>query len=652
MKMIHRRLTCVAALLMVCGLVGCDRGTAATEPLREANLTLRSLAPEGRGGPAVAARGAAYTKVISALKPVADEGTAGEKSAAYLLLAQAQAGLAERSASEAAEIERGLQRDLQGVRDSLSHWMTSSAIAAAAASYDPTRELAEIDAQIKEKTDLRVVEQQKKAAVDAKVEAVRGEAAALSERGRAKRQEAGTIKAGTAAQSAVEAETSTIRAREIAREADALEVQAATLEANALQQAPESVEIQLQIDRLTNQKELLEKAREDVLRRAETAKAQAAEARAAAAAAAATIKQRVEAVDKRRAEALEGPTAAAIKGYTDAAQFASKASGAKGVSQLSAGSLKQSVGDAQWTKARGLTAYAETMEALASVSPALPEAASYRQKAEAAKAEAKEALEAATEAYEAADGAFGAGGNGLNAERVSAVNAALGAIVERTSGGAKNIRKTDTPAEEPGTATPSETSAGGVAADSPQATLQALVDLQKSKQYDRAVEFFATKDETERAALGAVLGLAQKGEALDAAMKAKFGKGLEEAGAAMGGAMPGGMGGGAMDAMKDLDASSVAFTVEGDKATGTLPGGQKMTMVRQDGKWRIDMGSMGVPAEEIGMVAAMVGPMGKAMDEVTAEINGGKHATMEAAMMSFGQKVAGAMGLPGGGGKR
>src|SRR5579862_8125044 len=175
--------TRVAALLLACGLAltACDRRSPTSVALREATITLQGLSSNGASGPSVSERTRAYNFVLTSLRPVADQGRNGETGHAYLLISQAQAGLAEGPATDAAAHERLALAQGQGVRDALSQWLNANALADAAASYDPTKELADIDAQVKEKMDLRLAEQQKKAGVDKTVADILSEAKAKND---------------------------------------------------------------------------------------------------------------------------------------------------------------------------------------------------------------------------------------------------------------------------------------------------------------------------------------------------------------------------------------------------------------------------------------------------------------------------------------
>ena len=619
-------------------LTGCERDTPASAALRQANEKLLALTPDGSNTPSLPFRNKVYAEVVTLLKPVADRGTSGETAAAYLLIAQAQNGTAEVPASEAALNERLALNEIQAVRSALGQYLSFAGLAEAAAKFDPTAELAGIETEIKDRTDRRVAEQQRKAAIDAQVAEILGKAKAKGDEAKARRQESGSLKSQVANQSATQGEATLRQAQEISRIADALEVEAATLEAQAAQIAPQSVEIQLQIDRLTSQKELLEKARGEVQKRTQTNKTNAADARAKAAEAAETLKKALAALDERRTTAVTTASEQAIAAYRAAVASAQKAAGeARGPAHMSIGNAQQSLGDIYWSQAHGLSAYAEMLGSLAAATPALPDSAKYKEAAAAATAAAKTALEQATEAYEAANNAYKTGGGAGIEDRLRRINARLADIVKATSGGAKDIRDTEAPKEE----TPAPTDQGAPSAaiepGTPQATIQALIDMDKTGDFSSAGDLFSASTPEEKQALVAILGLTPKFKKLGEAMKAKFGKGLEEAGGAAGVDM-------GMQGLSAINAADLPVKIEGDTATAQLPNGKPMKLVKKGDAWLFDMSSAGVTTEQLQMVRAMVPMMSKAVDELIPEIEAGKYSDAQAVLQALGQKMMGGAG--------
>jgi len=644
-----RRFTLIlaAGLAMSLPLVGCDQDNASAQAISKATRDLEALVPGGVQPGSDAYRAKVYNDVVTTLRPVADKGNKNQAAAASLLVSQAHAGLAERPAQDASELERACLNRILGIQAELSQWYSDNAMADAAASFNPADELAAIDKTAKERQEQRVAAQNQKSQVDSKVAELREQAKAKVVQARAKQEEAGTLRSQVANQTAVEGEATLKRAQVIGRQGDALSVEGSMLEAQAAQVAPKSGAIQLEIDRLTNQLELLDAARADVMARAQTAKANAASSRASAAKAAEAIKTQLAELEELRSGELEKKNVAAIAGYESAASAAAKAVGdSRTTAQMAAGSARQSLGDVQWTKAHGLSSYATLLETLGQATPALPESGAYATKAAEVRAAAKAALDAATDAYEAANAAYEASGSAKAAERIQRVNAMLAKIVNKTSGGAKDIRSV--PSEGGGDATPAPAApAAAIDPDSPQGAVQAFLDAAKAKEFGRLISYFHFESDADRQMMTSVLAVAPKFERLNDAMKAKFGQGMDGAGAQAG---MGGVEGMNFSKLENLSASDFRFTVEGDSAEASPPAGEAMKLTKRDGKWLIDnpMAGAAVDPQQMAMVQAMMPAMGKVAEDLAAEVEAGKYPTLQAAMAAMQQKMMQAM-MPGGG---
>jgi hypothetical protein len=641
--MIYRRLmvapACRVGLVLVAGLAlasGCGRDDATTQAIEKAHVELASLAPGGANPPVQAIRDARYKSVITGLTGAGQRGTKAQGAAAALLMAQAQTGLAETPAAAAAALESESLRTCTELRALLGQWLADNGLADASAAYDPGPELAEIGTQVKKREEERVDQQKQKAAVDQQVNSLREQAKQRTDAAKAKRQEAGALRSQVPTQTAVQGEQTLRQAQEIGRAADALEVEAADLDAQAARIAPQGDEIQLQIDRISNQLELLSKAKADVQKRIDAAKGTATDARAEADKVAAAINELQGKLEAKRGELAKAGDEA-IGQYRAAVKSADSAKGeARSTALMASGAAQQSLGDMLWGRAQGLTAYAETLEALANAKPPLPQAGAYKTKAEEAHTAAKEALDQATEAYEKANEAYKTGGGTADKERIDRINQRLAKAVSITSGGSKDIRDPDAAKEEPKAEAPAATGAAATAeANSPQAAIQAAMDAQKSGDFAKVSEYLHFADDHDRQVFGQILAVAPKFKRLDDAMKSKFGEGLE---GQMGGQ---GMGGAGIPGL-EFKASDLKFTVQGDTATAPLPGGKTLAMRQINGKWLIDASSMGMSGEQLTAAAAMMGPAGKAVDEVTADVQSGKIKTAQEASAVLMQKVMGA----------
>ncbi len=651
----NHRTNSVYALAMIAGLAvsGCEREDAAGDALQKAHVKLASLSPFGTTLPAGDTKLKAYNEVISTLKTAVDTGTETQIASASLLIAQSQMGLAEPQADRASEIERDVFNQLSSLRSDLSQYRMQSAGAEAAASYNPAKELAEIDRQDQERTAQVAKEQAAKGEIEKKVADLRAQAKAKLDESRARRQQAGALKQQVANQSATQGEQTLIESQKISREADALDVKAAQLEAQAATVAPQVVEIQNTIERLNKQKDLLGKERVDVGTRATASQKQASDLRAAAAKTAEAIKTKADALHELITGELAETAKKAASGFSMASGTAKKAvKELKGTAQLIVGTAQQGLGDVHLNHGRGLQVYSYVLESMTLAKPALPGAEALAARLSETKAAEKEALDAAFEAYKGADAAYQASGGGGDAKaRIDKINARLRELI-KLSGGSEDIieAKEQAAPESAPTETPAAPSAAATPGG-PQETLAAFLD--QSGSAESKADLFYTSSPAEKDAVAAYLRVAEKGKKLNEVCKAKFGGDLQEAG----GQMMAQMGGG-VDPSKlaNLKASDIPVTVNGESAEATFPGAAKPIKLRQvDGKWKIEFASMiPVPPEQMAMFGAMMAPAAKVMDELIADVQAGKYADQQAVLQALMQKMMqGAMqnmqGGPGGG---
>lgn len=653
------------ALVALAGLASCEREDAAGEALQKAHVKLASLSPSGTTFAAGKMKSKELRDVISSLKPALDgTGTETQKASAQLLVAQAELALAEPHAARAAELEKSVMQEydpeqkassgLSLIRSLLGQYRTTSAAADAAAGYSPSSELTELDRQKKEKEGEIAKANAAQVAIEKEVGELRGQARAKQDESRAKRQAAGSLRQKVANQSATEGEKTTIEAIRISREADGLDVAAAGLEAKAASIEPRIGEVKNTIERLTKQVELLEQERERVKKRHEEMQRQAAELRASAAKTGEEIRSLADRVHELREGELKTETEQAAAGFGKAA------SGAKGAAKelksgasMVAGLAQQSMGDVQLGLARGLTVYAHVLESLTLAKPAVPGAEAFAARLSEAKAGAKAAVEAAFEAYKAADEAYKAADASYNAAgggadvkaKLDRINHRLRELIKLSGGGDDVIeaRGDAAPAETP-VASGGETGAPAGDDSGPLATVKRMVAAIEAGDAATLESCFFTANESDKQTVRGMFGMMTSVNKLDHAMKAKFGTSLTEAGQSMGmGGMSGGMGG--------FDPKAIAnatVKVEGDTATVSIPGDPDPTkMVRKDGKWLIDLSDQ---MAEMKQAAQMMGGFGSIFEEVAKDVESGKLADIQAAMMAIQQKIAAKMGLQGGGG--
>lgn len=274
-----------AVLLGVAGLAGgCGEGDQAAEAVRVSAMEIETLslgganpAPLGRE-----ARLAAYEKIVQRLRPYAGGEAGGTKSAVNLLTARAQAALAGMEAEDLAFAHRRTLDGVTSVRSLLDRYLSEQVSAAALEQYDPGPELAELDKQIRSREEeiARVV--QEKQALERELKDLEARAAAETEKARAQRLEETSLRQRAVNLRAVEQAELIERAAQHKRAADAHDMEASLLRAQITQREPGIGEHQVLIDRLSEQRRLLDDAKAEVQAFAKSTAERAAAARAAA----------------------------------------------------------------------------------------------------------------------------------------------------------------------------------------------------------------------------------------------------------------------------------------------------------------------------------------------------------------------------------
>ncbi len=672
------KVAATSALALLLATVGCDESGPLGAALDDATVQLTALSPGGTAPATPAYKVEVLNGVITKLKANADRGTPSQNAAALILIAQAQAGLAESPASDAAEHQRVMFNLLTGVEGALAQWQINNAAAEAASGYDPAPALAEIEAESEDRDEAVARAEARKTEVDASIKRLLDEAASTAETAKGRRATQADLANQVAGESAVRGEELIKQAAAIGREADALEAGAADLEAQAAKIAPESDEIMLAIQRLTSQRSLLDQSKAEILARAAAYAATARTALQEAAKDAAEIEKIVGELQ----QASEDGAAAynkAVEGYQAAAATAARVTMdpvARPQAKLTEGSAKQSLGDVHWARAHGLARLIESIDALANAKPPLPQAAAYKAMAEEARESRAAALEGATEAYQDAFEAYeGAGAKGEAQDRMDRVRERLGKITKATSGGKVDLAAemagaaTEEAAEEP-SGEPADTEAAAETAAAPGAdqttvlgTLTLLIERSKAEDVDGVFELFHARDQATRTLLDTVRPFAVKLVGLDKACRAKFGKGLEATpvGQTLGKGMKG-------EQFKSLAATDFEVSESGDAATAShtdLP--QPLSLVRVEGQWFVDFGGMlghmgQTPGAADSTAAAkqlqarmgsMMTTLSSDLDQITADVESGKLGSIAAVGKALQERMAalftGAPRPPGGG---
>ncbi|MFM9994492.1 MAG: hypothetical protein ACKVU4_01680 [Phycisphaerales bacterium] len=663
---------CVGGAAVGLAPAGCEENSPLADAISASTIKLAALSPGGSAAASEAYKARVYTDVVKALQPLAGKGTASQNASAYVLLAQAQVGLADAEADNAAQVERDSLNTLTLVEGALREWKHHN-VQAATAVYDPNPELADIDTQARERADAMRAERAKKAEIDGRVSQLRAQARALAKDAGGKRAEQAQLSRQASNESAVKGEETLRRAAAIGREADGLEGEAADLEAQAAVIEPQGDQVQNAIDRLTSQTASLERTRTEVQQRAATAAEQVKASRDLATTAARDIEKFVGELTLARGggEGGAAPYAAAVAGYQKAATTAktgAKDANGRGMALLTAGGAKQSLGDVHWARAHGLARVLETLEGLTKSKPPLPNANRYQAQANETREARTAALDAATAAYQEAVEAYkGAGSTGDARERFQRVNERLARSINVTSNGKVDLLAEMRAAS--GESAGSGSGGGAVEPGSPQESIDQLLTALKGARFDEIPTYLHASNADNRRVLDATPALVQAGVRLNTACQSKFAKGLVEIAMAqfatmMGGASPlAAMGGEDPSAafsemMSELDRQTAdQFRVElnGDTARVFPPdeseGSQGFPMIRVDGRWLIDLSEVEQmlaaqpDAPKYRELMVFVAPLiTQVLNDVAGEVEAGTHATADAMMQAMNMRSMMMMG--------
>ncbi len=411
-------------------LGGCGRPTADQEALAKSRRSMLALTG-GADAATVTARKQVQTEVLGSLKGVPERlSQAGEQAAAWMLTAQAQAGLAQIDAETATTLERqrmGLvaeARSLAGLYDS------HEALAAAMESKDFGPDLASLDGALRETDALAGEAAKAKADAEQRVAGLEAAAKARLDQAREARDAEQKARDG-ARQAAAEARAALYeQAYEAGRRADGFEKEASDLQAQAAVFRPQVAVALVDIDRARRQREMLTLSRKAVEERASQAKQQAAAVRAESAKAAEQFAAVVKRIEDLTAGDLGRAYDSAVSGYGQAQQAMSKAVQAAGEDKaplaVAIGQFAQAAADLHSSRARGLGVVRDVLAWSASLKPAMPAAAQVSALLAAVNEKHAAAVASAGQAYDKARSALnGSGARGEIAERLKAVSAML-----------------------------------------------------------------------------------------------------------------------------------------------------------------------------------------------------------------------------------
>lgn len=655
-------------------LAACDGTDSAGRQVQIAGQKISAVSVREKAPTASSKRDATvYTDAVNSLKSATTGELSGQAGAAGLLTARAQAGLGEIAAKAAGLAELESLAAASKVRVGLDSWLRHQGRAAALEQYDPSKQLNDLDAQIKQRVDEAAKAKAAKQKLDGEIAQLESEAKSQLDKARAERDAETAIRQQAVNASATQRADLITQANQRRRASDGFDMQASLLRAQSAAKTPQSKDMQAEIDRLSAQAKVLADAKADLVALQKSNADQATREKADALAAAQALKDAAADLAKIR-DTVPDLTDKATKTYGQAIT-ATKAvqqkndldQETKSSAKLAAAMYKHAQADVLAARARGLESYAGLLKSLATASPPLPDAASYASKAESTSKEADAAFEAAKKAYEEVQADYA----GISAradvkDRLTKLSESIKKLAERDIAVPAWLAGTPLKA-----GSSMASSGGGAAPGGPEGevyrALQGMLDATKAGDLEKAMGMIVAKTPDDEKVLAAINSVAVGFTKLDAACKSKFKSSLPDllknsknpmlAGMAsqMGGA--GGMGGMGLGDLGDASVDDLKIEMVDANTARLTPkdGGESLDMVKTGGDWKLQLALPGEAKAMIQPLMAIFQPMGKLMNDLSADVSAGKFAAPEdfekaltLKMMPIMQKMMGGGG-PGGG---
>ena len=273
----------VAAILALAALAigpGCDREDPVQTALNEATLKLEAAAPGGAlSRPEL--RATTFREVTQTLRAVTGsrEASPGQVAGAWLMIASAEAGMAEQQAAEAVALAHDAGGLMSRIRAVAIQRTAATGTAGALASYDSSPEIAEIDAAIRQTQAELEAARQEAGQLAARITSLRTNVREQLDEARGLRAAEADMRNDALGADDITAAQIIADAARIGRQADAHEVQAAEFEAEAEMLQPEAAQVGVRIDGLLAREASLGAARQAVGNRAQGRAAEALRAR-------------------------------------------------------------------------------------------------------------------------------------------------------------------------------------------------------------------------------------------------------------------------------------------------------------------------------------------------------------------------------------
>jgi predicted nucleic acid-binding Zn-ribbon protein len=408
---------------------GPDSTTASIEEARRLLMASQLSGPTDATG--ASERQANYAQALQVLRPASQEGSARQRAAAQMLIAQAQAGQGAILTDAALELERQAAGEASRLRSVFENLVVGlRAQAAAGSSGATTADQQQIATQVRQIEAERSELATRVNALRSEMEQIRQQISAAEAAAAEARSREAALRARLL-ESVGETRTETaIAAVEAQREAAGHERERAVLDSRLSVLQPETQQLEREIGSLETRIELLNASRQRMQNLDQAMRDSAGDDSRTATQSAQTLMNELAALDAMRQSDLADAYSAAIGALEQAVGAARQASGVSGdarsVAMISLGSHQQNLADLFAARARGQERYAMFLSRLLDADPALPQASTIRQYLERVRTDAAALREQARAAYEEAGAAYGrAQARGDLRERIDALVAAL-----------------------------------------------------------------------------------------------------------------------------------------------------------------------------------------------------------------------------------
>lgn len=424
-------------LLPGCGDDDADRA------LSQASANLASLTGGSDLHPSLEYRTRVYEAILSSASAISQSGTPAQRAAAALLAAEAQMGLAEIPAARAVDLEHRFNGLVVLARARLGQWLNLQASASALDQFDPSAEMADLDALAARRAEEMAQAQSRRDELDRRIKELTRRADERNQHAQAERLRGAEIRRQEAEVSATRGAELAVEVRKHMRAADLLQVEAAKLMAQVEVIRPQLAAAELEIQKLSRQREQVFAAKAQIKQKAQRKAEQAVQAREQAQDAAQELRSLFEQIRDLRASEIAQAVNEAVSGaggsgggFQGAARSARAAQEVlSATARLAAGRASHSLGDVNLTLAHGWRQWAELLEDMAGANPPLPDASTYAEAASAARQAKDEGLQSAIGALKQAQQSFERSGvRGESRERIGRVAQSIGATIAELSG--------------------------------------------------------------------------------------------------------------------------------------------------------------------------------------------------------------------------